>query len=88
LLEPYSDDPTTNGTMIISPSALATVTSQWARAGYTVCIHAIGDFANRAAISAISSASPSSAGFRIEHAQIIHPDDQKLLWSLGITPSI
>jgi len=88
LLEPYSDDPTTNGTMIISPSALTTVTSQWARAGYTVCIHAIGDLANRAAISAISAASPSSAGFRIEHAQIVHPDDHKLLWSLGITPSI
>ncbi|KAI5856544.1 amidohydrolase family-domain-containing protein [Tricharina praecox] len=88
LLEPYSDDPTTNGTMLLAPSALTEVTSQWARAGYTVCIHAIGDFANRAAIAAISSASPSSAGFRIEHAQIIHPDDQKRLFSLKIIPSI
>ena len=63
-------------------------------------IHAIGDLANRNAVDAITTAlrllcpdgslraCQSEHRFRIEHAQIIHPDDQARIHSLGIIPSV
>jgi len=65
-----------------------------------VNIHAIGDRANRLTIDALTSAlkvrCPSEslsecqekARFRIEHSQIIHPNDQNRMHSVGIIPSI
>jgi predicted amidohydrolase YtcJ len=65
-----------------------------------VTIHAIGDLANRHAIDAMTNAlgilcpgeSPSECQsrkrFRIEHSQIIHPDDQARMHAIGIIPSI
>lgn len=102
MLDPYADHPDTSGTLLINSSALTTVTSQWSTAGYQVNIHAIGDLANRNAISAFSTAlerlCPDPADFascqrathrfRIEHSQIIHPEDQKLISSLSIAPSV
>jgi predicted amidohydrolase YtcJ len=69
-------------------------------AGFQVNIHAIGDLANRLAIDAFETAfkalcphatpreCQSKHRFRIEHAQIIHPDDQLRMKELGIIPSI
>lgn len=102
MLEPYADHPSTSGTLLINSSALTAVTSQWATAGYQVNIHAIGDLANRNAISAfstalerlcpdssdLSSCQRSTHRFRIEHSQIIHPSDQALISSLSIAPSV
>lgn len=102
MLDPYADHPSTSGTLLINGTTLTALTSQWSTAGYQVNIHAIGDLANRNAISAfstalkllcpdpedLSSCQRANHRFRIEHAQIIHPDDQKLLSSLSIAPSI
>ncbi|RFU76676.1 amidohydrolase ytcj [Trichoderma arundinaceum] len=103
MLEPYSDRPWTSGSLLINASALAEVTTMWALAGYQVNIHAIGDLANRNAIDAFEAAmkqvcegekkkelAKCRAGrrFRLEHAQIIHPEDQKRMRALGIIPSI
>jgi predicted amidohydrolase YtcJ len=100
MLEPYSDRPSTTGSLLVNASTLETLTLQWSQAGYQVNIHAIGDLANRLAIDSFSKAYPTlcpdSDGqacqrqrrFRIEHSQIIHPDDQKRMFELGITPSI
>lgn len=100
MLEPYSDHPWTSGSLLINASALTQVTKQWAAVGYQVNIHAIGDLANRNAIDAMEAAlkqecpnedlatCQSRHRFRLEHAQIIHPDDQKRIHSLGIVPSI
>ncbi|KAF8535604.1 amidohydrolase 3 [Trichophaea hybrida] len=88
LLSPYSDNPTTSGTMLLSSPELTNVTTLWSNAGYQVCIHAIGDLANRLAIDAIAAAAPGTGKHRIEHAQIISPKDQARMKSLGIIPSI
>jgi predicted amidohydrolase YtcJ len=87
LLSPYSDKPSTSGTMLLSAEELTNVTALWANAGYQVCIHAIGDLANRLAIDAIAAA-PGTGKHRIEHAQIISPKDQARMKALGIIPSI
>lgn len=101
MIDPYADHPWTSGSLLINASDLTRVTHEWASAGFQVNIHAIGDLANRYAIDAFESAltdlcpsGPLSAcqasthRFRIEHAQIIHPSDQKRMHALGIIPSI
>ncbi|KAH8713034.1 putative amidohydrolase YtcJ [Beauveria bassiana] len=56
LLEPYTDDPSSSGFLLINETALTAVTRQWAAAGFQVNVHAIGDRANRAALDAFAAA--------------------------------
>lgn len=100
LLEPYADRPDTSGTLLINASELVYDTVAWAQEGFQVNIHAIGDLANRNAVDAIIlalrllcpdehlSLCQSRHRFRIEHSQIIHPDDQARIHAVGIIPSI
>ncbi|POR33637.1 Putative amidohydrolase YtcJ [Tolypocladium paradoxum] len=99
MLEPYTDHHWTSGSLLINASDLAALTGSWAAAGYQVNIHAIGDLANRNAVDAFDAAlkllCPDDLAecqrryrFRIEHAQIIHPDDQRRMRELGIIPSL
>jgi predicted amidohydrolase YtcJ len=101
MIEPYSDRPDTTGSLLVNASTLTSLTRSWAGAGYQVNIHAIGDLANRLAIDAMEAAvrdlcvqdqphtcRAASHRFRIEHAQIIHPDDQARMAELGVVPSI
>ncbi|RYO96199.1 hypothetical protein DL763_003326 [Monosporascus cannonballus] len=100
LIEPYADRPDTSGSLLVNASELVYVTTAWAAQGFQVNIHAIGDLANRYAVDAITAAlrllcpgrdirdCQSRLRFRIEHSQIIHPDDQARIHSVGIIPSI
>ncbi|KAL2260958.1 hypothetical protein VTK26DRAFT_4912 [Humicola hyalothermophila] len=102
MIEPYSDRPDASGSLLVNASTLTTLARSWSAAGYQVNIHAIGDLANRLAIDALETAladlcpgdkhdlatCQARHRFRIEHSQIIHPDDQKRMHALGIIPSI
>ncbi|KAK3331907.1 amidohydrolase 3 [Cercophora scortea] len=100
MILPYSDKPSTSGSLLVNASTLTSLTKSWSAAGFQVNIHAIGDLANRLALDAMSAAfaslcpdsSPAECQaarrFRIEHAQIIHPDDQKRMHEMGVIPSI
>lgn len=100
MIEPYSDKPESTGTLLVNASTLTDLTREWASAGYQVNIHAIGDLANRLAIDAFHAAfdvlcpnepyrvCQEKFRFRIEHAQIIDPDDQVRMFEASIIPSI
>ncbi|KAF1954951.1 amidohydrolase 3 [Byssothecium circinans] len=100
MIEPYSDKKSSSGSLLVNATTLTKLTHDWASAGYQVNIHAIGDLANRLAIDAFEESlkvlCPGSTlrecqekhRFRIEHAQIIHPDDQRRMNEIGIIPSI
>lgn len=99
MIEPYSDKKSSSGSLLVNSTTLTELTRQWAKAGYQVNIHAIGDLANRLAIDAFEAAladicpdtlreCQAKHRFRIEHAQIIHPDDQRRMHEIGIIPSI
>lgn len=93
LLEPYADDPANDGLLVTSPERMEDVTARAIRAGFQPCIHAIGDRANRIALDLYEralSAGASAAEIRprIEHAQIVHPDDAARLGRLGIIASV
>ncbi|KAF2494082.1 amidohydrolase 3 [Lophium mytilinum] len=100
MITPYTDHTNSSGSLLVNASTLTNLTTAWASAGYQVNIHAIGDLANRLAIDAMTAAFDALCPdtphhdcqalhrFRIEHAQIIHPDDQKRMLEMGIIPSI
>ena len=100
MIEPYSDKPESTGSLLVNATTLAKLARDWSTAGFQVNIHAIGDLANRLAVDAFQSAFEKlcpdktdrecQAGqrFRIEHSQIIHPEDQKRMFTAGIIPSI
>jgi len=100
MIEPYTDKPDSSGSLLVNATTLSKLALDWATAGYQVNIHAIGDLANRLAIDAFEAALKALCAnrslrdcqakhrFRIEHAQTIHPDDQRRMTELGIIPSI
>lgn len=78
LFEPYSDAAGQRGLPLTTPSQLRNRLVRASMDGFQVAIHAIGDAANAEALAAIEDVSASFTGdrrWRIEHAQIVRPED-------------
>jgi predicted amidohydrolase YtcJ len=92
LLEPYSDDPSNSGLPNLSTSAIRSFAERALAAGFQVCTHAIGDRANRDTLDAYEEALKPRTGvdhrFRIEHAQVLAPDDVTRFARLGVIASM
>jgi len=92
MLAPYSDDPSTSGIMTIEPEKLRALAIERDRAGYQLAFHAIGDKANRVALDvfeAVAKANgPRDRRDRIEHAQVISPEDLPRLAQLKVIASM
>jgi len=92
LVEEYSDDPGNRGLTMISDSELESNIRLAFQKGYQVCIHAIGDRANHITLNAyekvMGSAGKGDYRARIEHAQVILPEDIPRFKKLGILPSM
>ncbi|MHB1311790.1 MAG: amidohydrolase [Gemmatimonadaceae bacterium] len=92
LLEPYSDDPRNSGLLISAPAHIQDVATRALRAGFQVNTHAIGDRGNRLVLDAYEAAlkavPTADHRFRVEHAQILNPDDIPRFAELGVIPSM
>ena len=92
LLAPYSDDAATSGILRIKPDTLLPMAIERDRAGFQLAFHAIGDRANRIALDAFAAAEaangPRERRDRVEHAQVIAPDDFARFASLGVIASM
>lgn len=92
MLEPYADDPQNCGLIITPQSRIEAVTQSALSSGFQVCVHAIGDRANRMVLDAFARVLPrgggSSARLRIEHVQIIAAEDIARLAELGVIASM
>jgi predicted amidohydrolase YtcJ len=77
LLAPYADDPKNTGLLITEEPVIRQVAIDAAALGFQVCTHAIGDRGNHVVLDAYAAAlkGPNDKRFRIEHAQIVAPDD-------------
>jgi predicted amidohydrolase YtcJ len=79
LLTPYSDDPSTSGILRVDPEKLKAMAIERDRLGFQLAFHAIGDKANRLALDTFESLlrinPPRDRRDRIEHAQVVAPDD-------------
>ena len=79
LLEDYSDDHGNRGLLVMSARELADASAKAKRCGVQVATHAIGDRGNRLTLDTYAKAlGDDVAGdhrWRVEHAQILSPDD-------------
>ncbi len=90
MIRPYSDDPSASGIQATSSEVLDSI-AKWAfDHGFQVATHCIGDAANRLALNLYSKYLPegNDLRWRIEHAQIIHPDDMNTFSKYQIVPSV
>jgi predicted amidohydrolase YtcJ len=92
MVEPYAGEPENRGIAVATDEHLALQVDKAARAGLAVHIHAIGDQANRNVLDAIEATRRTGIGLhlrhRIEHAQLLHPDDLPRFAALGVIPSM
>jgi predicted amidohydrolase YtcJ len=81
-----------SGVQITSKEELEHHIRRAARAGLPIGVHAIGDLANREALDAFEATradwEPLGLRQRIEHAQLLAPDDVSRFAELGITASV
>ena len=89
---PYSDDRSTSGLLIQPPEALETAMFEADAAGFQLVVHAIGDRANAMVLDIIEKLE-KERGMRdrrprIEHAQVVRPEDKARFASLGVIASI
>jgi predicted amidohydrolase YtcJ len=92
LLEPYSDDPSTSGILTNDPEKLKKMAIERDKAGFQLAFHAIGDRANRIALDVFEAVAktnkPRDRRDRIEHAQIVAPEDFARFAKLNVIASM
>jgi predicted amidohydrolase YtcJ len=90
LLQPYTDQPKSNGFLLSSQKHFEDVAKTVAEKGFQLCTHAIGDSANRAILKIYASTlkGKNDRRWRIEHAQAVSPEDIKLFGENNIIPSV
>jgi predicted amidohydrolase YtcJ len=90
MLEPYSDDPGNYGLQLAEPEYLEKVCRDAFEYGYQVNTHCIGDAANRMVLDIYGKVlqGQNDRRWRIEHAQIIHPEDIKKFGQFSVIPSV
>jgi len=92
-IEPEPDRPVSpeqrRGVWVTDAAALRERVERAAGGGIATIIHAIGDAANRAALDVLTPfAARSSLMPRIEHVQMLHPDDRPRFAAAGIAASV
>jgi hypothetical protein len=91
LLADYDDDKGNRGLMLEAPARLASIIQRAASCGVQPAVHAIGDRANRSVLDAYAALTPEQRQTlrpRIEHAQVVDPDDIPRFAELGVIASM
>ncbi|MET0404442.1 MAG: amidohydrolase [Cystobacter sp.] len=89
---PYSDAPTETGLLLMEPVELEARTRAFMERGFQVCVHAIGDRANTLVVDTLVGAAEETKTqalrHRVEHAQILRPEDIRKLGAAGLVASV
>ena len=91
MLEPFADDGG-NGEPLFTEEHFRAAVAEADRRGLQIAVHSIGDGAVRAVLDAFENArglnGPRDSRHRIEHIEVIHPDDVKRFAELGVIASM
>jgi len=91
-LEPYSDDPSTRGSLFWDPAKYQSAVAEMDKRGFQVFTHAIGDYGIRAALNAYEFTERSNhtkdRRNRIEHIEDISAADITRFGRLGVIASM
>jgi predicted amidohydrolase YtcJ len=90
LLQPYSDQKNWHGFLLSSQQHFADIAKKLIDKGFQMCTHAIGDSANRVMLKIYASVlkGKNDRRWRIEHSQVLSPDDIKYFGQYNIVPSV
>ena len=90
MIEEYSDDPGNYGLLLESPEYLKEISTKAYENGFQVNTHCIGDSAVRLMLDIYGDilGGTNDHRWRIEHTQIVHPDDFGLFPKFSIIPSV
>ncbi|WP_440988802.1 amidohydrolase [Haloarchaeobius baliensis] len=88
LSEPYTDDPDETGTWVVDPDELRDITGEADDAGLQCTVHAIGDEAVEATLSAFEATEdPGAARHRVEHVELATDEHVERFAESGIVAS-
>jgi predicted amidohydrolase YtcJ len=97
MISPYEGEPDNTGLCVTDPEEMMEAVGRASAAGLPSTIHAIGDRAVHEVLNVYEAVRqqeatlgipPGERRHRIEHVQIIHPDDRDRLGKLGIIASM
>ncbi|KAB7728767.1 amidohydrolase family protein [Rudanella paleaurantiibacter] len=90
LRKPYSDRPETTGFLLLSPTELERILTQLAGSGFQANTHCIGDSANHLILDLYGKLlkTKNDRRWRIEHAQVVSPDDVWKFNRYSVIPSV
>ena len=89
LIAPYADQPETSGLALLEPEQLHNLMMDAEEEGVQLAIHAIGDLANRRILEKFEELGyGADLRWRIEHTQMLHPDDIDRVAGSGLIPSM
>lgn len=89
LIAPYADQPETSGLALLEPEQLHNLMMDAEEEGVQLAIHAIGDLANRRILEKFEELGlGADLRWRIEHTQMLHPDDIDRVARSGLIASM
>lgn len=90
LRKPYTDQPTTSGFLLLAPRELDRAIGLIAKSGFQANTHCIGDSANHLILGLYGKylTRKNDRRWRIEHAQVVSPEDVWLFGRYSIIPSV
>ncbi len=90
LIKPYNDRAGHLGFLLSKPEHFDSVAALLYEKDFQMCTHAIGDSGNRTILNTYAKYLKGSNDrrWRIEHAQVVHPDDFALFGQYNIIPSV
>jgi len=99
MLEAFENNPGNRGILVLPEQEMNETVSAAAELGMSIAIHAIGDRAARIALNSIEQAQRHLAGsyadqnaprlrYRLEHVQLIAPEDLQRMRRLGVVASV
>lgn len=92
-VEPYADRPGwTGGESLFTPDEMKAAAIEIDRRGLQIAVHAIGDGAVRAVLDGYEAARKANgmrdSRHRVEHVEVVHPDDISRFRELGVIASM
>ena len=90
LLKHYADQKGWGGFLLSSKAHFDSIAAKLINTDFQMCTHAIGDSANRTILNVYAKylKGKNDKRWRIEHAQIVHPDDFQYFGKYSIIPSV
>ena len=90
LIDVYTDDTTSNGFFITPADSISNWAKMCNEAGFQLAVHCIGTDGNKVTLDEMGKVlgGTNDKRWRIEHAQVVHPDDRSKFGEYNILPSM